>query len=89
MQKNEQLATSGPYAYTRNPLYLGSLILALGFALAARSWWIAGILVVMFFAIYMPVIRGEEVFLREHFAEFEEYARQVPRLFPRLTRLTE
>lgn len=87
VQKNEQLATTGPYAYTRNPLYLGSLILALGFAFAARSWWIAGILVIMFFAIYMPVIRGEEVFLRERFAEFDDYARQVPRLFPRLTAL--
>ena len=44
LQKNEQLATGGPYAYTRNPLYLGSLILAIGFALASRSWWIvAGI----------------------------------------------
>ena len=44
LQKNEQLATAGPYAYTRNPLYLGSLILAIGFALASRSWWIvAGI----------------------------------------------
>ena len=40
LQKNEQLATAGPYAYTRNPLYLGSLILAIGFALASRSWWI-------------------------------------------------
>lgn len=84
VQKNEQLATAGPYAYTRNPLYLGSLILALGFALTARSWWIAGILVIMFFAIYLPVIRGEEAFLRERFAEFEEYARRVPRLLPRL-----
>ena len=84
VQKNEQLATSGPYAYTRNPLYLGSLILALGFALAARSWWIAGTLVVMFFAIYLPVIRGEEVFLRGRFPEFHDYALQVPRLMPRL-----
>ncbi len=89
VQKNEQLATTGPYARTRNPLYLGSLILALGFAVAARSWWIAGILVVMFFAIYLPVIRGEEVFLRERFAEFEDYARQVPRLLPRLRALKD
>ena len=87
VQKNEQLATTGPYAYTRNPLYLGSLILALGFALAARSWWIAIVLVVMFFAIYLPVIRGEEVFLRARFPEFDDYARQVPRLLPRLTAL--
>jgi protein-S-isoprenylcysteine O-methyltransferase Ste14 len=87
VQKNEQLATTGPYAYTRNPLYLGSLILALGFALAARSWWIAAVLVIMFFAIYLPVIRGEEVFLRGRFPEFDDYARQVPRLLPRLTPL--
>ena len=85
VQKNEQLAASGPYAYTRNPLYLGSFILAVGLAVAARNWWIAVLMVVMFFAIYLPVIRGEEAYLRQHFPEFDEYARQVPRLFPRLT----
>jgi len=85
VEKNEQLATGGPYAHTRNPLYLGSLILALGFAIAARNWGIAAGMVVMFLAIYLPVIRGEEVYLREHFPEFEDYARQVPRLLPRLT----
>ena len=85
LQKNEQLATGGPYAYTRNPLYLGSLILAIGFALAARSWWIAGGIILMFFAIYLPVIRAEEAFLRERFAQFEDYAREVPALFPRLS----
>ena len=85
IQKNEQLATSGPYAHTRNPLYLGSLILALGFALAARSWWIAAVMILMFFFIYLPVIRGEEHYLREHFPQFDDYARHVPRLLPRLT----
>jgi len=85
VQKNEQLATSGPYAHTRNPLYLGSLILAVGFAIAARNWWIGAGLILIFLAIYLPVIRGEEAFLREHFPEFPEYARQVPRLLPRLT----
>jgi protein-S-isoprenylcysteine O-methyltransferase Ste14 len=84
LQKNEQLATRGPYAYTRNPLYLGSLILAIGFALASRSWWIVAGIILLFFAIYLPVIRGEEVFLRERFPQFEDYARQVPRFFPRL-----
>jgi len=85
LQKNEQLATAGLYAYTRNPLYLGSLILSIGFALASRSWWIVGGIVVLFFAIYLPVIRGEEIFLRERFPEFDDYARQVPRLFPRVS----
>ncbi len=85
VRKNESLATAGPYAYTRNPLYLGSLLMGLGFAVAARSWWVGVALVVMFLAIYLPVIRDEEAFLRRTFPEFEEYARRVPRMFPRLT----
>jgi len=85
VQKNEQLTTTGPYAYTRNPLYLGSLMLALGFAVAARSWWIAASLAILFLVIYLPVIRAEETFLRSRFPEFDEYARQVPQLLPRPT----
>jgi protein-S-isoprenylcysteine O-methyltransferase Ste14 len=84
VRKNESLATSGPYAYTRNPLYLGSLLIGVGFAVAARSWWVGVALVLMFIAIYLPVIRDEEAFLRQKFPEFEEYARQVPRMLPRL-----
>ena len=84
VRKNESLATSGPYAYTRNPLYLGSLLIGLGFAVAAGSWWVVAALVVMFFAVYLPVIRDEEAFLRRTFPEFDEYARLVPRMFPRL-----
>ena len=86
VHKNESLATSGPYAYTRNPLYLGSLLIGLGFAVAARSWWVGIALVVMFFAIYLPVIRDEEIFLRRKFPEFDEYSQRAPRLFPRLSR---
>jgi protein-S-isoprenylcysteine O-methyltransferase Ste14 len=84
VRKNESLATSGPYAYSRNPLYLGSLLMGLGFAVAARSWWVGIVLVVMFVAIYLPVIRDEESFLRQKFPEFGEYARRVPRMLPRL-----
>jgi protein-S-isoprenylcysteine O-methyltransferase Ste14 len=85
VRKNESLATSGPYAYTRNPLYLGSLLIGVGFAVAARSWAVGVALVVMFFAIYLPVIRDEEAFLRQKFPEFGEYARRVPRMLPGLT----
>lgn len=85
VRKNEALATSGPYAYTRNPLYLGSLLIGIGFALAARSWWTGLGLVVLFLAVYLPVIRGEEEFLRAKFSKFDEYAWQVPRMFPRFT----
>jgi protein-S-isoprenylcysteine O-methyltransferase Ste14 len=83
VEKNEQLTKTGPYAYTRNPLYLGSLIMAAGFAVAARSWWVAAGMVAIFIAIYVPVIRSEEDFLRGNFPEFQEYSAQVPRLLPR------
>jgi protein-S-isoprenylcysteine O-methyltransferase Ste14 len=83
ISKNSELTTSGPYAYTRNPLYLGSMVIALGFAVAAWSWWIVLALVVLFAAIYIPVILAEESFLRSRFPEFDGYARQVPRLLPR------
>jgi protein-S-isoprenylcysteine O-methyltransferase Ste14 len=88
VRKNEALATSGPYAYTRNPLYLGSLLMGVGFCVAARSGWVGAALVVMFVAIYLPVIRDEEEFLRGKFPEFEEYARRVPRMLPKLTSLS-
>jgi protein-S-isoprenylcysteine O-methyltransferase Ste14 len=86
VRKDEELATTGPYAYTRNPLYLGSLLIGLGFAVAARSRWVDLALVVMFLAIYLPVIRDEEAFLRQKFPGFDEYAREVPRMFPKLAR---
>ena len=85
VKKNEELTTSGPYAYARNPLYLGSLVLAFGFVVASRNWIIAAIAAALLFAIYLPVIHGEENFLRSRFPKFEEYSEHVPRLFPRLT----
>ncbi len=85
VRKNAELTTSGPYAYTRNPLYLGSLSITLGFGLAAGSWWLAALLAGLFAAIYLPTILSEEQYLRAHFAGFDEYASNVPRLLPRLT----
>ncbi len=85
VQKDKQLTTSGPYAYTRNPLYLGSLMLAVGFAIAARSWWIVAVMLLMFALIYVPVIAGEERYLRRTFPGYDDYARHVPRLWPRLS----
>jgi protein-S-isoprenylcysteine O-methyltransferase Ste14 len=84
LRKASELTTTGPYAYTRNPLYLGSLIIAAGFALAARSLWIALAIAVIFVALYVPVMGFEEQFLRSQFQGFDEYARRVPRLLPRL-----
>lgn len=85
VKKNAELATTGPYAHTRNPLYLGSMLIAFGFAAASASWVILIALAALFAAIYIPTIQSEETYLREHFAEFEAYARSVPRLLPRLT----
>src|SRR5438270_12627210 len=85
VRKNAELTTTGPYAYTRNPLYLGSIIIAIGFAVASRNWWVGVGLAILFFAIYLPVIRSEEKFLRGTFPDFDRYATEVPRLFPRLT----
>jgi len=85
LRKASELTTTGPYAYTRNPLYLGSLIMAAGFAVAARSLWIALAIAVIFIAIYIPVMSFEEQFLRSHFQGFDDYAGRVPRLLPRLS----
>lgn len=85
VKKNAELTVTGPYAFTRNPLYLGSMLIAFGFAGAAGSWVIALVLAVLFAAIYVPTIRSEEEFLREQFPQFDVYARSVPRLIPRPT----
>jgi protein-S-isoprenylcysteine O-methyltransferase Ste14 len=85
VKKNAELTRTGPYAYTRNPLYLGSMAIAFGFAVAAGRWWLVVLLVTMFLAIYVPTILSEEAFLRGTFPEFEAYAKKVPRLLPRLT----
>lgn len=85
IRKNAALATTGPYAYTRNPLYLGSIIIALGFIVAARNVWIGVATLAMFTFIYLPVIKAEETYLRSTFPGYAGYASQVPRLLPRLT----
>ena len=86
LHKQEVLTVTGPYAYTRNPLYLGSAILALGAGIATRSWISVSILIFYFAIFYSIVIRREttELHLR-HRASFEEYARAVPLFIPRLT----
>ena len=85
LAKNQKLATSGPYAYTRNPLYLGSALAGVGFCVAGGRWWFFLLLGIFLAAVYWPVIRREEAHLRRLFPEeFAAYARSVPILFPRL-----
>ena len=86
LHKQQVLTVAGPYAYTRNPLYLGSAILALGVAVAAHSRVAAVILCGYFAIVYGAVMRREERELQQHHgAAFEEYARSVPMFLPRLT----
>jgi len=86
LRKNEALATSGPYAYTRNPLYLGSFLIGLGFTIAAGRVILVIIFAAMLLGIYLPVMRVESATLAELFgAKFERYAREVPLLLPRLS----
>ena len=86
LHKQAVLTTSGPYAYTRNPLYFGSSVLALGAAIAMNSWWSAVLLLFYFAFVYTLVMRREEIELRGHHGvEFDSYAQIVPLFFPRLT----
>jgi protein-S-isoprenylcysteine O-methyltransferase Ste14 len=86
LHKQEVLTVTGPYAYTRNPLYLGSAVLALGVAIATRSWISSFLLGVYFTVFYSIVIRREESELRPRHAEnFDRYAAAVPMFFPRLS----
>jgi protein-S-isoprenylcysteine O-methyltransferase Ste14 len=87
VRKNQELTSTGPYACTRNPLYVGSMIIGAGFAVAALNWWILAAMVLLFAAVYLPVVRAEESFLRSRFPEFEDYARRVPRFGIRLSNL--
>ena len=84
LAKNQQLATGGPYAYTRNPLYIGTLLVAAGLAVASRSIGLAALFTAVFLLVYLPVIQNEEQHLRKIFPEYADYAERVPALIPRI-----
>jgi protein-S-isoprenylcysteine O-methyltransferase Ste14 len=78
--KDRRLAESGPYAFTRNPLYLGTLLVACGLVIAGRSVTLAIVFASVFLLVYLPVIELEEQHLSDLFATYEDYARRVPKL---------
>lgn len=89
LRKHKQLATSGPYAFTRNPLYLGSLLFAIGFSVASHSWISAGLLAAYLGVFYPMVIRRERTELESLYGSaFLEYASRVPAFWPRLSAAT-
>ena len=86
LEKNRALAESGPYAYVRNPLYIGTLAVAAGFVIASRRWVLAVLFAAVFLLIYLPVVELEEQHLRSLFPQYADYAKRVPRLWPRAGR---
>jgi len=86
LRKNAELATSGPYAHTRNPLYFGSFVMAAGCAIAGGVWWLAVWLLLFFLLIYWPVMQAEAAYMRTLFGDaYTEWSANVPLFFPRLT----
>lgn len=83
LEKDRSLTTGGPYAYTRNPLYLGSLLIGVGLVLAGAQWALGVAFVIFFLFVYGPVMRREERNLRQRFGqEYEEYAAVTPLFLP-------
>ena len=85
LAKNRQLASGGPYAYTLNPLYLGTLLVAAGLAIASRSLGLGALFAAVFVLVYLPVIQNESEYLHVLFPDYPAYAAAVPLLLPRLT----
>lgn len=83
VKKDRELTTTGPYRYVRNPLYLGSILLGVAFTVAAQDIWIIVVLVAYFLLIYVPVIHGEQTYLRSQFPGYAAYIDRVPSLLPR------
>jgi protein-S-isoprenylcysteine O-methyltransferase Ste14 len=82
LAKDRHLAISGPYAYVRNPLYLGTLGTAGGIVIASRNVWLAVIFAAVFCLVYLPVVELEEQHLREIFPDYGPYAARVSRFLP-------
>lgn len=86
LRKNDALAVTGPYAYTRNPLYLGSFLIGVGFTIASGRFVLGFLFAALFLGIYVPVMRVESATLAELFGEsYERYLNAVPLFLPRFS----
>ncbi|MDQ2712047.1 MAG: isoprenylcysteine carboxylmethyltransferase family protein [Acidobacteriota bacterium] len=82
LAKDRELATDGPYAYIRNPLYVGTLTVAFGIVISAQNIWLAGLFAIVFLLVYLPAVELEEQHLRDIFPQYGAYAAQVNRFLP-------
>ena len=84
IEKRIRLTRSGPYSWTRNPLYLGSFLMAFGVILAGQGYWLLPFFALFFIGIYFPVMHAEEQDLENAYgSDFLEYARSTPLFFPK------
>lgn len=88
LRKDESLVSSGPYAWTRNPLYLGTFLIALGCAVASAQPIVIASVFALFFLIYVPVMEQEQEHLGKLFPSYADYAARVPLLLPRPPKVT-
>jgi len=85
LEKEKKLIMSGPYQYTRNPLYFGNLLIGIGVVVSALSFWIWAIFLVLFLVFYPVVIRTEKQKMEQLFpTEYATYREKVPLFFPSL-----
>jgi protein-S-isoprenylcysteine O-methyltransferase Ste14 len=82
LAKNQELAVSGPFAYVRNPLYLGTLIATAGLVVAAKEMWLPLLFAGVFLLVYLPAIELEEQHLSEIFPGYTAYAARIRRFLP-------
>ena len=83
LRKGEVLATGGPYRFCRNPLYLGSFLLLLSFAIGSANWWLLWLSPPLFLLFYLPTMWREEAELEQRFgAAYRDYKSRVPRWVP-------
>jgi protein-S-isoprenylcysteine O-methyltransferase Ste14 len=88
LRKNSTLATAGPYAFTRNPLYFGSLIMLMGVLISGGNVWLAMALLALFLLVYYRVMKNESLYMQELFlGDYERWASEVPLFVPRLVPL--
>ncbi len=83
LAKDRELAQSGPYAYTRNPLYMGTLLVAAGLVVASRSLWLGVLFAAVFLLIYLPVVELEQQHLSTIFPAYAAYSERVPAFWPK------
>jgi protein-S-isoprenylcysteine O-methyltransferase Ste14 len=83
LEKHKELCLTGPYRWTRNPLYLGSFVMGIGFCLASAQIWLLALFLLLFLVVYMPVIRREQLELHQAYGtSYGDYIEKVPAFFP-------